>query len=51
VTFVLTAAVALSPNDEEIRTETDLMERISKLRSGTRLVRPRPRLAAKISSQ
>ncbi|HTW00526.1 MAG TPA: MHYT domain-containing protein [Streptosporangiaceae bacterium] len=40
VTFVLTAAVALSPNDEEIRTESDLMERIDKLRSETRLVRP-----------
>ena len=41
VTFVLTATVALSPSDEEIRSEAALMERIDKLRSETRLARPR----------
>ena len=51
VTFVLTAAVALSPNDEEIRSETELMERINRLRSETRLVPPRPRFPAMISPQ
>jgi NO-binding membrane sensor protein with MHYT domain len=45
VTFVLTAAIALSPSDEEIRTESDLMERIEQMRSGdadppARLARP-----------
>jgi len=36
--FVLTATVALSPTDDEIRKETALMERIGKLRSEARLV-------------
>ena len=40
VTFVLTAAVALSPSDQEIAAESDLMERIGKLRSETPLTRP-----------
>jgi NO-binding membrane sensor protein with MHYT domain len=35
--FILIATIALSPNDDEIRTETDLMERISKLGSQARL--------------
>jgi NO-binding membrane sensor protein with MHYT domain len=37
VTFVLTATVALSPTADEIRSETDLMARIDKLRSEARL--------------
>jgi NO-binding membrane sensor protein with MHYT domain len=40
VTFALTAAVALSPTDDEIRSEADLMERISRLRSEARLAVP-----------
>jgi NO-binding membrane sensor protein with MHYT domain len=40
VTFVLTATVSLSPTDEEIRSETDLMERISRLRSEAGLAGP-----------
>lgn len=37
VTFVLTATVALSPTDDEIRRESDLMDRIDKFRAQTRL--------------
>jgi NO-binding membrane sensor protein with MHYT domain len=37
VSFILIATIALSPTDDEIRTETDLMDRISKLGSGARL--------------
>jgi NO-binding membrane sensor protein with MHYT domain len=40
VTFVLTATVALSPTDDEIRSETDLMARIDSLRSEARLAEP-----------
>jgi hypothetical protein len=35
VSVVLTAAVALSPTEEEIRGEAELMDRIGKLRSET----------------
>jgi NO-binding membrane sensor protein with MHYT domain len=41
VSFILIATIALSPTDDEIRTETDLMDRIGKLSSGARL-RARP---------
>jgi NO-binding membrane sensor protein with MHYT domain len=37
VTFVLTATISLSPTDDEIRSESELMERIDKLRSQARL--------------
>jgi NO-binding membrane sensor protein with MHYT domain len=37
VTFVLTATVALSPTDDEMRRETDLMAQIDRLRSDARL--------------
>jgi NO-binding membrane sensor protein with MHYT domain len=40
VAFALTAAVSLSPNDDEIRSEADLMERINRLRSEARLAVP-----------
>jgi NO-binding membrane sensor protein with MHYT domain len=40
VTFVLTATVTLSPTEDEIRSETDLMERINQLRSEARLAVP-----------
>jgi NO-binding membrane sensor protein with MHYT domain len=36
LSFICIATIALSPTDDEIRTETDLMERIGKLRSPTR---------------
>lgn len=37
VSFVLTATVALSPTEDEIRSEAELRERIGRLRSGTPL--------------
>ena len=37
VTFVLTATVSLSPTDEEIRNESDLMDRINQVRSEVQL--------------
>jgi NO-binding membrane sensor protein with MHYT domain len=42
VSFILIATIALSPTDAEIRAETDLMDRIGKLRSPAPLS---PRLA------
>ncbi len=42
LSFVSIATIALSPTDEEIRTETDLMDRIGKLQSPTRLLAPAP---------
>ena len=37
VSFILTATIALSPNEDEIRGEAELMSRIDSLRSQTRL--------------
>ena len=37
VAFILTATIALSPNEDEIRGEAELMSRIDSLRSQTRL--------------
>lgn len=37
VAFILTATIALSPSEEEIRGEAELMSRIDRLRSETRL--------------
>jgi len=38
VTFILTATLALSPTDDEIRSEADLMDRIDKYRAQARLI-------------
>ncbi len=46
VAFILTATIALSPSDDEIRGEAELMSRIDSLRTGTRLTGP-PRMAGR----
>jgi NO-binding membrane sensor protein with MHYT domain len=40
VAFILTAMIALSPSEDEIRGEAELMSRIDRLRAGTRLTGP-----------
>jgi hypothetical protein len=38
VAFMLTATIVLSPNEDEIRSDAELMARIEQLRSDARLV-------------